>query len=165
MEKKLVIVESPAKAKTIGKILGKDYIIRASMGHIRDLPERELGVDIANGFTPQYVDTLLGTGDVIGDVAVRNLVADWEMDGFSVSGTLSVAENATVELKNLPRCIENGSEIVIVRSADEISGQANLRNAKIVGETPSRKLKIKVKVGDGKVSVKFMPEGFWMILR
>jgi len=92
-------------------------------------------------------------------------VADWEMDGFSVSGTLSVAENATVELKNLPRCIENGCEIVIVRSADEISGQANLRNAEIIGETPSRKLKIKVKVGDGKVSVKFMPEGFWMILR
>ena len=118
-----------------------------------------------NCVAPQYVDTLLGTGDVIGDVAVRNLVADWEMDGFSVSGTLSVAENATVELKNLPRCIENGSEIVIVRSADEISGQANLRNAEIIGETPSRKLKIKVKVGDGKVSVKFMPEGFWMILR
>ena len=44
MNKKLVIVESPAKAKTIGKILGKDYIIRASMGHIRDLPEREFGV-------------------------------------------------------------------------------------------------------------------------
>ena len=52
MEKKLVIVESPAKAKTIGKILGKDYIIRASMGHIRDLPERAFGVDIANGFQP-----------------------------------------------------------------------------------------------------------------
>ena len=54
MEKKLVIVESPAKAKTIGKILGKDYIIRASMGHIRALPEREFGVDIATGFQPQY---------------------------------------------------------------------------------------------------------------
>ena len=54
MEKKLVIVESPAKAKTIGKILGKDYIIRASMGHIRDLPERAFGVDLANGFQPQY---------------------------------------------------------------------------------------------------------------
>ena len=57
MEKKLVIVESPAKAKTIGKILGKDYIIRASMGHIRDLPERAFGVDIANGFQPQYEES------------------------------------------------------------------------------------------------------------
>ncbi|MDR0932296.1 MAG: type I DNA topoisomerase [Victivallales bacterium] len=54
---KLLIVESPTKARTIGKMLGKNYNIIASMGHIRDLPERELGVDIANGFTPQYVDT------------------------------------------------------------------------------------------------------------
>ena len=54
---KLLIVESPTKARTIGKMLGKGYNIIASMGHIRDLPERELGVDIANGFTPLYVDT------------------------------------------------------------------------------------------------------------
>ncbi len=54
---KLLIVESPTKARTIGKMLGKDYEIIASMGHIRDLPERELGVDIEHGFAPQYVDT------------------------------------------------------------------------------------------------------------
>jgi len=54
---KLLIVESPTKARTIGKMLGRGYDIIASMGHIRDLPERELGVDIANGFAPQYVDT------------------------------------------------------------------------------------------------------------
>ena len=54
---KLLIVESPTKARTIGKMLGKDYTIIASMGHIRDLPERELGVDIAHNFAPQYVDT------------------------------------------------------------------------------------------------------------
>ena len=54
---KLLIVESPTKARTIGKMLGNDYAIIASMGHIRDLPERELGVDIANRFAPQYVDT------------------------------------------------------------------------------------------------------------
>ena len=54
---KLLIVESPTKARTIGKMLGKDYDIFASMGHIRDLPERDLGVDIANHFAPQYVDT------------------------------------------------------------------------------------------------------------
>ena len=54
---KLLIVESPTKARTIGKMLGKDYTIIASMGHIRDLPERELGVDIEHNFAPQYVDT------------------------------------------------------------------------------------------------------------
>ena len=57
MSKKLVIVESPAKAKTIGKILGHDYLIRASMGHIRDLPERAFGVDIEHGFQPQYEES------------------------------------------------------------------------------------------------------------
>ena len=54
---KLLIVESPTKARTIEKMLGKDYMIVASMGHIRDLPEHELGVDIDNNFAPKYVDT------------------------------------------------------------------------------------------------------------
>lgn len=55
MGKKLVIVESPAKAKTIGKILGKEYVVKSSMGHIRDLPVSRLGVDIKNSFEPKYV--------------------------------------------------------------------------------------------------------------
>jgi len=50
----LVIVESPSKAKTIGKYLGSDYIVRASMGHLRDLPKSKMGVDLENDFTPQY---------------------------------------------------------------------------------------------------------------
>jgi len=55
MEKKLVVVESPAKAKTIGKILGSSFVVKSSVGHIRDLPERTLGVDIEHGFAPKYV--------------------------------------------------------------------------------------------------------------
>lgn len=55
MAKNLVIVESPAKAKTIKKFLGKDFEVEASMGHIRDLPESELAVDVEGGFTPKYV--------------------------------------------------------------------------------------------------------------
>ncbi len=51
----LVVVESPAKAKTIGKYLGRGYRVRATVGHIRDLPQKKLGVDVENGFTPQYV--------------------------------------------------------------------------------------------------------------
>ncbi|MBM4142480.1 MAG: type I DNA topoisomerase [Lentisphaerae bacterium] len=54
MGTKLVVVESPAKAKTIGKILGKGYTVRSSMGHIRDLPVNRLGVDIENNFRPRY---------------------------------------------------------------------------------------------------------------
>ncbi|MDX1333239.1 MAG: type I DNA topoisomerase, partial [Robiginitalea sp.] len=55
MAKNLVIVESPAKAKTIEKFLGKDYKVASSFGHIADLPSRELGVDVDNDFTPKYV--------------------------------------------------------------------------------------------------------------
>jgi len=55
MRRKLVIVESPAKARTLGKILGKGYSLKASLGHIRDLPKSRLGVDIENDFAPKYV--------------------------------------------------------------------------------------------------------------
>jgi len=55
MSNKLVIVESPAKTKTLGKILGKGYTIKASLGHVRDLPRGQMGVDIENGFLPKYV--------------------------------------------------------------------------------------------------------------
>jgi DNA topoisomerase-1 len=53
--RKLVIVESPTKAKTISKFLGKDFIIKSSFGHLRDLPKSKLGVDVENGFVPHYI--------------------------------------------------------------------------------------------------------------
>ncbi|MED4780697.1 type I DNA topoisomerase [Brevibacillus choshinensis] len=60
----LVIVESPAKAKTIGKYLGSKYIVKASMGHVRDLPKSQTGVDVTRGFEPKYI-TIRGKGDVL----------------------------------------------------------------------------------------------------
>ena len=57
--KKLVIVESPAKSRTIGRYLGPDYVVKASMGHVRDLPKKDFGVDVEHDFTPKYV-TLRG---------------------------------------------------------------------------------------------------------
>src|SRR5450756_2520324 len=54
MPKALVIVESPAKAKTINKYLGKDYVVKASLGHIKDLPKRDLAVDVDHDFEPHY---------------------------------------------------------------------------------------------------------------
>ncbi len=53
--KKLVIVESPTKQKTISKILGSDYLVRSSFGHVRDLPSHDMGVDIAHHFKPTYL--------------------------------------------------------------------------------------------------------------
>ena len=55
MKKKLLIVESPSKARTIKKYLGSEFDVLASVGHIKDLPEKEFGVDIANDFKPKYV--------------------------------------------------------------------------------------------------------------
>ena len=64
MGQNLVIVESPAKAKTIEKYLGKNYIVEASMGHIRDLPKSQLGVDIEGGYIPKYI-TIRGKGELL----------------------------------------------------------------------------------------------------
>lgn len=64
MTKDLIIVESPAKVKTISKFLGKDYLVEASVGHVRDLPTKELGVDEDNGFAPRY-QVINGKEDVV----------------------------------------------------------------------------------------------------
>ncbi len=60
----LVIVESPTKAKTIGKYLGSKYIVKASIGHVRDLPKSQMGVDVTRNFEPKYI-TIRGKGDVL----------------------------------------------------------------------------------------------------
>ncbi len=62
--KTLVIVESPTKAKTIGKFLGKNYTVKSSMGHVRDLPKSDLGVDIEHEFEPRYI-TIRGKGELL----------------------------------------------------------------------------------------------------
>lgn len=72
---KLVIVESPAKAKTIKKYLGSGYEVIASMGHVRDLPKSKLGVDIENGFTPQYI-AMRGKEDVLRSLKTAAKKAD-----------------------------------------------------------------------------------------
>ena len=67
MAKSLIIVESPAKARTITKYLGRGYTVMASVGHVKDLPKSKLGVDIDNDFTPQYV-TIKGKSSVLSDI-------------------------------------------------------------------------------------------------
>ena len=64
MAKNLVIVESPAKVKTIKKFLGSNYEVDASGGHVRDLPKSTLGVDVEHGYEPKYI-TIRGKGDVL----------------------------------------------------------------------------------------------------
>ncbi|MTI47979.1 MAG: type I DNA topoisomerase [Firmicutes bacterium] len=75
MAKSLVIVESPAKAKTIGKFLGRNYKVKASVGHVRDLPKSKLGIDVDNNFDPQYI-TIRGKGPVLSELRKEAKKAD-----------------------------------------------------------------------------------------
>lgn len=91
MSNTLVIVESPAKAKSIGKFLGKKYSVKASMGHVRDLPKSQFGVDVEKGFEPKYI-TIRGKGDTIKELknAVKKadtvlLASDPDREGEAIA--------------------------------------------------------------------------------
>ena len=75
MAKSLIIVESPTKAKTITKYLGRGYTVMASVGHIKDLPTSKLGVDLDHNFKPQYV-TIKGKSKVLADIKKKAEAAD-----------------------------------------------------------------------------------------
>ena len=75
MSKSLVIVESPSKAKTIQKYLGSAYIVKSSVGHVRDLPKDDIGIDIENGFIPHYT-TIRGKGKVVTEIRQAAKKAD-----------------------------------------------------------------------------------------
>ena len=98
-KKHLVIVESPAKAKTIGKYLGKDYEVKASMGHLRDLPKSKLGVDIEHDFEPVY-QPIRGKEELIGELkkAAKDsdtvyLATDPDREGEAISWHLKALLN------------------------------------------------------------------------
>ena len=102
-EKALVVVESPAKAKTIEKFLGKSYIVRASMGHLRDLPKSQFGVDIERGFDPKYIN-IRGKGDIIKELkeTARNasrvfLATDPDREGEAIAWHLAYLLNIPPE--------------------------------------------------------------------
>ena len=94
-KQKLVIVESPAKARTIGKYLGKGYTVVASQGHVRDLPKSQIGVDTENDYEPKYI-TIRGRGDILAEIRkeARNagkiyLATDPDREGEAISWHLA----------------------------------------------------------------------------
>lgn len=95
MSKKLVIVESPAKARTIGKILGRGYSIKASLGHVRDLPRGRMGVDVENDYEPRYVIPKVKTKLVnelkaaARDASVIYLATDPDREGEAIAWHLA----------------------------------------------------------------------------
>lgn len=103
----LVIVESPAKAKTIERYLGKKYKVRASMGHVRDLPKSQMGVDVENEFEPKYI-TIRGKGPVLKELKTAAkkvkkifLAADPDREGEAIAWHLahSLAMDTTSECR------------------------------------------------------------------
>ena len=97
MAKYLVIVESPAKVKTIKKFLGKNYEVAASNGHVRDLPKSQMGIDIEHGYEPKYI-TIRGKGDILANLRKEvkkadkvYLATDPDREGEAISWHLSKA--------------------------------------------------------------------------
>ncbi|HET7559939.1 MAG TPA: type I DNA topoisomerase, partial [Limnochordia bacterium] len=106
MAKSLVIVESPAKAKSIGKFLGRSYSVKASMGHVRDLPKSQFGVDIEHDFSPRYI-TVRGQGKTLAELrsAVKKagkvyLATDPDREGEAISWHLAEALGLSAHTAN-----------------------------------------------------------------
>jgi len=106
---RLVIVESPAKARTVGRFLGRGYSVRASIGHIRDLPEKQMGVDIKNDFKPYYVipvkkkDVVKELRQEARDAAEIYLATDPDREGEAISWHLVAALDASIRGKPVHR--------------------------------------------------------------
>ena len=99
----LVIVESPAKAKTIERYLGKKYKVKASVGHVRDLPRSQMGIDTENNYTPKYI-TIRGKGPVLQELKTAAkkakkiyLAADPDREGEAIAWHLATALNIDIE--------------------------------------------------------------------
>jgi DNA topoisomerase-1 len=108
LDQVLVVVESPAKARTIKKYLGKGYSVKASVGHIRDLPQREMGIDIEDGFAPRYV-AVKGKTKIVTDLrreasksAAILLATDMDREGEAIAWHLKeVLQKTKIPIKRI----------------------------------------------------------------
>jgi DNA topoisomerase-1 len=191
--KKLVVVESPAKAKTINKYLGDEYIVKASMGHVRDLPEKNIGVDVEHDFAPSY-EPLSGRRKVLAElkkIAKTSpeifLATDLDREGEAIAWHL--AESLGVDNERFRRVVFNEITAGAIREAfshprsidmDKVNAQQARRILdRIVGYQVSPLLWRKVATGlsAGRVQTvavrliverereieKFQPEEYWRI--
>lgn len=193
MAKYLVIVESPAKSKTIKKFLGSSYKIEASMGHVRDLPKSQLAIDIENDFEPRYI-TIRGKGELLAKIRkeAKNadkvyLATDPDREGEAISWHLITALN--LDEKNTSRITFNEITKNAVKKSIKQARKIdmNLVNAqqarrildRIVGYSMSKLLwgKVKKRLSGGRVQSvalklvcdreeeinNFIPEEYWTI--
>ena len=137
----LVIVESPAKVKTIKKFLGSNYEVLASNGHVRDLPKSQMGIDFENNFEPKYI-TIRGKGDILAKLRKEvkkadkvYLATDPDREGEAISWHLSKA--LKLEDKDIHRISFNE----ITKNAVKASiKQARKIDMNLVDAQPSRRV-------------------------
>src|SRR6202521_2611667 len=132
MAKSLVIVESPAKAKTIGKYLGKQYVVKASLGHVKDLPKKDLAVDVDKGFEPHY-EIIEGKKKLIAELkqAAKGvdsvyLAADPDREGEAICFHLQEELNGTKKGPVFYRVMFNEITANAIKKAFEKPGTVNL---------------------------------------
>jgi DNA topoisomerase I len=132
MPKALVIVESPAKAKTINKYLGKQYVVKASLGHIKDLPKRDLAVDVEHGFEPRY-EVIEGKKKLISELkqAARKvdeiyLAADPDREGEAICHHLQEELQDKKGKQRIYRVMFNEITKKAIEKAFEKPGQVNV---------------------------------------
>src|SRR6266480_3228518 len=131
MAKSLVIVESPAKAKTINKYLGRDFKVIASMGHVRDLPKSKLGVDVDNGFVPEYsvlpsrVKVVKELKEAAKGVTNIYIATDPDREGEAIGWHL--AEELGTKKKKIHRLMFNEITKRAVQEAIKHPGKINLK--------------------------------------
>ncbi len=191
--KNLIIVESPAKAKTINKIVGNDFQVKASIGHIKDLPEDRLGIDIKNGFQPEYI-IIPGKEKIVDEIrqSAKNakkiyIATDPDREGEAIA--YHIAEEINVPEEKIYRAIFHEITPQAVKSAIEnpskidinkvYSQQARRILDRLVGYNLSPFLWKKVKWGlsAGRVQsvalrmvverekdiLRFKPEDYWTV--
>jgi DNA topoisomerase-1 len=140
MSKGLIVVESPAKVKTIQKFLGEDYVVKASVGHIKDLPEGELGVDLEKDFQPEYV-TISGKGKIIRELKkaskeVKNIYLGPDPDREGEAIAWHIAEEIGDGDKNIYRVLFN--EITKKAVLDAIRHPGKLQQSKYEAQQARR---------------------------
>ena len=140
MSKGLIVVESPAKVKTLQKFLGEDYVIKASVGHIKDLPEDELGVDLQKDFQPQYV-TISGKAKIVRELkkaskGVKNIYLGPDPDREGEAIAWHIAEEIGNGDKNIYRILFN--EITKKAVLDAIRHPGKLQQSKYEAQQARR---------------------------
>ena len=130
MAKSLVIVESPAKSKTVNHYLGPDYVVKASMGHVRDLPEKKLGVDVEDNFRPTY-EVIPDKKKIVAELrkAAKEserviLAADPDREGEAISwhlGQLLADANPSIFRASFNEITEEGVKARRLRGVAEVS--------------------------------------------